>query len=352
MPLAGDNADYWKRSRPGHYYAGVLNRFLKLFALGQTVCVCACATTANNAVCEPTALSVAPKQPLVCETYAPDSQRVARLRTIQASGTPPPEANALSLAQELVTLLADPDPEVRDGLAFELLYTWIKQQHLLDGPSLSALGTQLLPALRVRSIGTAGPSADPCVFGRSFAALALSLIAARDIDEGFLSAAELHGHVEAALRYASEEHDLRGYTGEGGWAHAAAHTADWMFALARNPRLSADDAQSLLSSVAQFVLRPHGFVLHHGEDGRLAQPVLALLRRDALPASVIDTWLEQYLEPFREPMSGDPMQPLYARQRNARNMLFTLFVSLSLEESPSATAQSALAAVRKVLEAS
>jgi hypothetical protein len=286
----------------------------------------------------------------MCETYATNPERISRLRAIQADGgAVAGGANVLSLAQELATLLADPDPEVRDGLAFELLYTWIQQQRVLDAQALKVLAESITPALHVpRAEGDHLRETDPCVYGRSFAALALSLIAARDVEEAFFSAQELHANVVNATRYAAEEFDFRGHT-EQGWAHAAAHLADWLAALARNPRLTSEDAQSLLTAVGRLVLRPHGFVLHHGEDGRLTQPVAILLQRDALSATFVEAWLQEFVQPFRESMSADPTQALYARQRNARNMLFTLFVTLSLEKQPSAAAQSALAAVRTVL---
>lgn len=341
-----------------HDYLGEMNGFSIVAVLGSALALHACASAPRSAAREPCAEE--PEHSTLehgakCEAYVANPERIARLRAIQADGGRiPANGNVLSLSQELVSLLADPDPEVRDGLAFELLYTWVQQQRLLSADALKALGAQLEPALRVPSAEPSSGAApaegpDPCVFGRSFAALALSLIVARDVDEGFLSAQELHAQVEMASRYAGEERDLRGFTGEHGWAHAAAHTADWLLALSRHPSLTQEDAQRVLGAVSHLLLRPHGFVLHHGEDGRLAQPVLTLLRRDAVATSSIDAWVAEFLEPLREPMSADPRQPLYARQRNARNMLFTLFVALSLEQEPSAAAQSALSVVRKVL---
>ncbi|HVV86388.1 MAG TPA: DUF2785 domain-containing protein, partial [Kofleriaceae bacterium] len=182
------------------------------------------------------------------------------------------------------------------------------------------------------------------VFARSFAALTLSAIAAREAAAPSWTDAELAAQVEAAARYAEHEVDLRGYTGATGWAHAAAHTADWMKALARHPRLTAAEAARLLDGVASLVTRRHGARFSHGEDERLAAAVRAIVRRGLVSGDALDAWLARAAEPLAQgfPEPFDPV--LFAAQRNARDLLVSCFVALSFDPSPEAAA--ALARLR------
>jgi len=243
---------------------------------------------------------------------------------------------------ELVDYLGSPDPERRDGIAYQVLLAWIVREPRLTPADLRGLIAGLVAAL-------AGPLDVPDgVFRRSFSALVLSLIAKRDLDAPFLDDAERRALLAAARAYAGYETDLRGYTGPRGWAHAAAHTADLLKFLARSPSLTDDDRARVLLAVAALTVRPHGFILHHGEDGRLAQAVLAALRLGVADRD-LDGWLAELVAPLAAPETADFDPGRYAAQRNARNLLFTLFVQLSLEPAPSPAMTHALARIRALL---
>jgi len=94
-----------------------------------------------------------------------------------------------------------------------------------------------------------GQSGDDSVLLRSFSALVLDALAARDIERAFLGEAERHALVLAALAYLEGERDLRGYDPERGWIHAAAHTADLLRRLSRNPALCAADQDAILAAI-------------------------------------------------------------------------------------------------------
>ena len=68
-------------------------------------------------------------------------------------------------------------------------------------------------------LGTAG---DDRVFGRSFLALNLSLIAAGDLSAPFLEPAEAQAFFDRMLDYVARERDLRGFDPAHGWMHTAA----------------------------------------------------------------------------------------------------------------------------------
>ncbi|MBP9203254.1 MAG: DUF2785 domain-containing protein [Kofleriaceae bacterium] len=265
---------------------------------------------------------------------APDD-RLRRWQAIHAAGdAPPPGTSAEALLPELVVYLGSPDPARRDGIGYEVLAQWLVRAPRL-GP---AAVRQLAIDLRARLTAPIDPADGDGVFARSFAALALSLVVARDLAEPtVLDDAARRAILADAVAYARREPDLRGHTGVRGWAHAAAHTADLLKFLARVPSFTDADRASILDGVAALVVRRHGAIFHHGEDGRLAQPVLEAVRRGISPAA-IDAWLQVIAAPLGEPALAEFEPGQYAAQRNARNLLFTLFVQLALDPAPAGQA--------------
>jgi hypothetical protein len=93
----------------------------------------------------------------------------------------PAGATAQQLAPELLSSLGSPDPELRDDLAFSILTSWIYQKKLLGPEDLRPMIRALEGNLR-KGIGETGTDD---VLLRSFSALTLSVIAARDNDAPF-----------------------------------------------------------------------------------------------------------------------------------------------------------------------
>lgn len=277
----------------------------------------------------------------------PTAERLAFWKDLHARGdAPPPGADLAALTRELVGMLGSPDPDVRDRLAYEVLAAWINKAGLLP----PAIQRELREALLARLREPPGRVGDDSVLGRSFSALVLAEVARRDVAAPTMSDAELGAMVDAARAYAAAETDLRGRDDVRGWAHAAAHTADWLKLLARNPRLGRARGQLVLDAILDLTVRRHGFVLHDGEDGRLAQPVLELLRHGHADRAMFAAFVDKLLAPLRVPLGATWDGGLYAAQRNARNLAFTLFVQLSLEEKPSAAITQALAALTAAMK--
>ncbi|MEZ4368299.1 MAG: DUF2785 domain-containing protein [Kofleriaceae bacterium] len=241
----------------------------------------------------------------------------------------------------LEALLASTDPALRDDLAYALLARWLLDPTLLTDADVAGLRDRL--SARTAAVPTAGDA----VFGRSFAALTLAAVAAREVERGAWTDAELDAQVAAAVAYAGREVDLRGHTGLAGWAHAAAHTADWLKFLGRHPRLSAAGATALLDGVVALAARRHGARFSHGEDERLAAAARAILRRGLLDDAAVDAWLGRLAQPLLEPPAA-AFEPVgFATQRNARDVLVSLVAALWLDDAPAAAA--ALARVRALL---
>jgi len=280
--------------------------------------------------------------PAVAAALPAEDAALRRWKAIMANDFRlPAEMQPSALVPELVGYLASPDPVRRDRVAYDALDQWIRNKVLSDA-EVHALAQRLVANLRGSLDALDG------VFGRSFSALVLASIVARDVAAPLLSDTERRAILSAAREYAYRETDLRGYTGARGWAHAAAHTADLLAQLAELPSLTDDDRAIVLEAVAGFVIRRHGTVLRDGEDDRLAAAVITAARRGvARPALV--AWLGVLKAPIAEPFTPTFDAGHFAAARNARNLLFTLFVQLSLMPSPSDGERRLLDAIRAML---
>jgi hypothetical protein len=145
----------------------------------------------------------------------------------------PAGVTARELAPELLASLGDTDPELRDELTLSILTSWIYQKKLLSPEDLGPMIRTLESNLR-KGVGETGTDG---VLLRSFSALTLSVIAARENDAPFLSDGEFGRLLDAALAYFHDERDTRGFDPSKGWMHSAAHTSDLLKFLARNARL-------------------------------------------------------------------------------------------------------------------
>ncbi|MEZ4403794.1 MAG: DUF2785 domain-containing protein [Kofleriaceae bacterium] len=266
------------------------------------------------------------------------AERRAWWETIRAGGPVPPDAPVVALVAELAGFLRSPDPTLRDRLGYEVLAAWLLAPGRLDATTVAALRDSLTAQTAAAIVE------GDAVFGRSFAALVLSVIAAREVATPQWTPAELAAQVAAAVAYAGRERDLRGYTGATGWAHAAAHTADWMKFLARHPALTAAEARALLDGVAALAGRDHGVRFSHGEDERLAAAVRAVVRRGLISDADLDTWLAALSAPLAAGWPEPFELRVYARQRNIRDLLVSCVAALWLDDSPGGAA--ALARLR------
>ena len=100
------------------------------------------------------------------------------------------------------------------------------------------------------------------------------------------------------------ERDLRGWVPGKGWAHAVAHGADVLAALARSEALGRLELTVLLDVIADRLLA-EGDRLLYGEDDRLAFATMEILRRDAVGPEVVEPWLSRLTERARPDFDRD-----------------------------------------------
>ena len=236
--------------------------------------------------------------------------------------TPPPEHRLSDLTADLTRMLGDPDPYVRDGIAYPFLATWT--EHGVYDDLLAGLGDGMCAGLEV-GIGEQGTDT---VFRRSFSALVLAECIDRDTRVRRQPPTRIMQWGDRLAAWYVRERDLRGFVPGKGWAHAAANGADALGALARSPYFGATELTVLLDVVADRILDPETPALLHGEPDRIAHAVMEILRRDRVPLSVVEPWVRR-LESgarARAAAGGDP----YAATGNAQAVLRALYLQLTI----------------------
>src|SRR5690606_14002233 len=206
---------------------------------------------------------------------------------LRASGFAVPAGKtAFELLREMNALVGSTDPFLRDNVTYEAAAKWIYTDGLLSADEQRAVLAMWTANLRQGIGETDGPQ----VFLRSFSALNLSIVAARDIRAPFLTRAEFDAFFDATIDYFARERDVRGYLPDTGWVHAAAHTADTLKFLARNTKLDAAQQARLLAAM-DAKARDFGGVFQWAEDARLADVLVSLAVRADVDQAAFDTWL-------------------------------------------------------------
>ena len=247
-------------------------------------------------------------------------------RAIAANKYAVPERESADvLAQELSSLLASPDPELRDDLAYSILARWIYRPNILSTAALISLTDEWRANLR-SGLGEQGTNS---VLKRSFSALCLSSMAGREVRSPFMGAERYHALIAEAIDYLTAERDLRGYDAHLHWIHATAHTADLLGALADSPLLRKEEGAAILDAIASR-LTTASEVYTQGEQDRLATAVVAVVRRGDFDSSAFGPWLARMQEDDRNVWTATTPAEL-ARYQNHNYMLQALTVHLSLE---------------------
>lgn len=189
------------------------------------------------------------------------------------------QARALALAD----CLGDPDPAVRDGLAYEALSAWMRAD-ALDEATRRALLQRLSPML-------AQPDADDGLRA-PFAALVLSEVARTDRVAAWMTPAERVALVEAGARYLDTLRDYRGFDTREGWRHGVAHTADLLMQLALDPAVEPAELQRIVAAVASQLPPADGHFYVYGEPQRLARPILFAAQRGVFDEAQWTAWMQ------------------------------------------------------------
>jgi hypothetical protein len=248
------------------------------------------------------------------------------------------------LAAELSRNLASPDPELRDEIAYDILSTWIYKTHQLDGAPLRSLSAEWL-----NNLAAVEDPAPNSVLRRSFSALLLSVVVARDNADPILDKPEFLKIWDGALAYLIAEKDLRGFDDEIGWIHSAAHTADLLKFLARSRFIGKEEQPVLLNAIGR-KLTTSTVAFIYGEDERYARAVLSIIARKDFDADAFAKWAKDIRPVF--PKNGRPNEQMLHGIQNVKNCLAKLDFLLSLQPDQTPGLKSAEESVRASIKGS
>ncbi|HSN88966.1 MAG TPA: DUF2785 domain-containing protein, partial [Thermoanaerobaculia bacterium] len=250
----------------------------------------------------------------------------ARLLQMKAEGfTVADDARRNTLALGLLDCLADPDPELRDGVAYEALTRFLRGK---------ALTVETRAEVRDRLVADLQAPEGPG-FRRPFAALVLAEVARTDRTEPWLTATERGRLVAAATSYVRGVADYRGFDEREGWRHGVAHGADLLAELAANPHVGREDLGRILEAVASQIA-PNGHPYVYGEPERLARPVLLMARRGIFTEAEWTAWLARACGPAPLASWGEAYrsQAGLAKRHNTMAFLSSLYLNARIAGTP------------------
>jgi len=242
---------------------------------------------------------------------------------VVADGYRVPHGAALDdLTTDLVTMLGDADPRVRDDIAYSVLSAWIA-----DGvydELLAGLGDGLVIGLRFGL----GDDGTDTVLRRSFSAVCLAGVVARDNMVHTLHPTTVLTWADRSVAWFLAERDLRGWVPDRGLANAVGHGADLLATLAAARHLGTEELKVLLDVIAERLLIPTDHRFSAGEDDRLAFATMSLLHRDRISVDVLERWLERLAGIWAEPVGPNQREP--ATRANAVAFARALHLQLLL----------------------
>ncbi len=234
----------------------------------------------------------------------------------------PTERPLAEMTAELTSMLGALEPELRDGIAYPTLATWIGRGVYDD--LLSGLGDGMVVGLGV-GVGEKGTDS---VFRRAFSVLVLACCLTRNNEVDRLPAAKIMEWGDRLAGWYVREQDLRGYVPQRGWAHGIAHGADAIAALSASPHLGRAELTVMLDVIADRVLLPTEAVFTNGELDRIAAATMTILRRDLVPLAVLEPWVARLAAVAGRPPHGD-VDP-FLTTGNPETFLRALYLALSL----------------------
>ncbi len=213
---------------------------------------------------------------------------------VDADAEVPPGRTAAELLPSLLDLLSEEDPYLRDEVGYGLLARWVVQDHILGREQLRYAVERLVPDLRLGLDGDDPGDPDRLAVRRSYSALALALLAFRDVEDRFLDRAEVHGLLDAGIEYLLDEPDRRGYVPTVGWINATAHTADLLKFLVRNPLTGQAEHRRVLETLQTLLTRATGPVFVDDEEDRLVLVVVDVIGRETIGDDELSDWIDMF----------------------------------------------------------
>ena len=192
------------------------------------------------------------------------------------------------LALSLLPCLGDPDPQIRDTLAFGTLSSLLRDS-LLSTAARDSMRAELVRQLRA--------PADADGFRHPFVVLALSELVRADRLAPAMDMAQRQEIVGLATQYLRSLTDYRGFVSGEGWRHGVAHGADLALQLLVHDGVDPSQSSLLLDALATQIAPPGEIAYVHGEPERFARAVFFAHSRGLLPPTFWESWFNRVSEP-------------------------------------------------------
>lgn len=228
------------------------------------------------------------------------------------------DARRNALARALSACLSDPDPTLRDGIAFEAYAHWLRGRRL-SNETMLWLADDLQPRLN---------RFDQNGFGPPFAALVLSEVARADRIEAYMTPERRARLLDAAITYFVSVIDYRGFDEREGWRHGVAHGADLLLQLALNSAVGQQDLRRIRDALA-LQIAPAGHAYRYGESERIARPIIFIAQRGVFSAEDWSAWLTSHTAVGADAFTS---QAGLARRHNVMVFLSVLYMQADLSE--------------------
>jgi len=253
----------------------------------------------------------------------PDGQTAATLQQLKVLKFEMSDADARKkLAQGLVECLGDPDPTMRDGIAYTALMTWMRANDF-DADTLRAMRDALYAQLD----GDDAPG-----FRRPYTALVLSEVARTDRIKPWMTPEERAAMVEKAASFLESVRDYRGFDDKEGWREGVAQGADWLTQLALNPALERAQTDRILAAVASQVIPDDAPAYVLGEGGRLARPVIYVAQRGLYSEAEWTKWFSTLPPKIGDPALAYNDSHWLARRHDLMAFLMSLYIETDQSE--------------------
>lgn len=232
------------------------------------------------------------------------------------------------LTKQLRYCLAVKDPDVRDGIAYEAYFSWLRSDKI-TGDSLKNLFDQFSNELEGKVTDTNGVYLP-------FVALVYAEIVRVDRVTPYLTGEERLRAVKVITDYMSGISDYRGFDEEVGYRHAIAHSADVILQLALNKNITQSQLKELAGSIASQINPKSGHFYRYGEPERIARAIGYSMLREELGVEFWHNWLHDVASPL--PFEAWEMvfknDKGLAKRNNTRQFLTNLYAMIAVSEHP------------------
>lgn len=237
-----------------------------------------------------------------------------------------PKSEINELAIWLEHCLADPDPAIRDGVAYEGFFTWLRAGSI-EGEELVSLFSRMSAVLNKGR-------ADQHGVYLPFVSLVYSEVVRVDRVEPYLDDSARQNAVDTINNYLSSIDDYRGFEEGIGYRHGVAHGADVVLQLALNKELKDTQLKTLGDALATQINPKSNHFYRFGEPERLARAFAYILLRDDVQVEYWKKWIVETTRPtgFESWRDVFMSESGLSQRNNVRQFLTNLYAMISSSE--------------------